>query len=223
MKIQNLTLYKSFTNLVIAGTMLALSTTGCGNKQLVDLNKNFNAVAEVNGDCVSVLGIEKYSDYSGSQVQFVTNDGLVVLTSTHQTQLLNVESGNELKKYALSLAAFEEENINDYDEMQGLTFEANNLGWRNKTLVDLQFVFDKAIILQDDIATIVELETWKDYEADDKIQLRIVNGPDVLTSIDNVKLINDDNASENSLKNYAISLVGSEEKVSYYNSKNLTK
>ena len=73
------------------------------------------------------------------------------------------------------------------------------------------------------IATIVELETWRDYEADDKIQLRIVNGPDVLTSIDNVKLINDDNASENSLKNYAISLVGSEEKVSYYNSKTLMK
>ena len=216
----NKKLIKRATAFILAGTMCGAVLSGCGNKQIIDLNKSFNVAIKTNEDNVSIAGISGYSDYKGTQVQFVTEDNLRVLTSTHQTELLKVESEEAAYNYASALAGNSEKNINDYNEMQGVSIDTSKDLW-NKDLLDLHFTYDKAIILSGDNAIITNISTWTDYEDDDKIQLKLTDGSYVLTNVDKVKLINDDSAKEDSLKNYAISLVGDEKNVIYYDASNV--
>lgn len=199
---------------VLAGTLVGTMLTGCGNHQLLDFNKSFNVAIESNQDNVSVVAIKEYSDYEGTQVQFVTEDNLRVLTSTHQTELLKVKSESDALSYATALTGNDEEKINNYNEMQGISIDTSPDGW-NKDLLDLHFTYKKAIILSGDNAVIADLKSWTDYE-DDKIQIKLTDESCILTNVDKVKLINDDDAKEDSLKNYAISLVGNENNVIYY-------
>lgn len=213
MKIKNLKLSKKITCLGIAGSLSLSTLTGCGNKQVLDFNKSFNVVIEKNDENLSVVGIKEYSDYSGSQVQFVTEDNLRVITSTFQTQLIKAENEEVINNYTSKLA--KEENIIRYDALQGTEIDYSVNSW-NKDMLDMHYTYNKAIILSDESATIVELSTWRDYEKDDKVQVKLKDGTCILTNVDKIKLINDDEAENDSLKNYAISLVGSEDKVIYF-------
>lgn len=201
------------TSLVLAGVMLS-SLTGCGNRQLLDFNKSFNVAVEPNNGYISIVAINAYSDYEGDQVQFVTEDGLRVLTSTHQTELIKTQSADSIYKYALMLSGNDDKKVNDYNKMQGVCIDTSKDNW-NKDIIDWHFKYNKAIILSDNTATIARLDTWKDYK-DDKIQLKFKDGNCLLTNIDNIKLINDLDAKEDSLYNYALSLVGSDERINYY-------
>ena len=208
--VKKLNVRKTFAALALAGTM-TLSLTGCGNKQIVDFNKAFNVALEPNGDSISVVGIQNYNDYEGSQVQFVTNDGLRILSSTHQLQLVNAKDQTSLDNYTRSLQDFDDVVMYYSDDIQyGDGF--------NKKLVDFAYTFNKAIILKDESATIVELETWRDYE-DDKIQIKLKDGTCILTEADQLKLVNDKEAAEGAVERYAASLVGSEENVIHYGAK----
>lgn len=215
MKIKNLKVSAKGIALLLSGTMALTMVSGCGNKQVLDLNKSFNIAIEENNGYVSVAAISAYSDYSGDQVQFVTKDNLRVLTSTHQTQLIKCESTQAINDYAIALASNDESKVMDYNKMQNISVDLFTDIW-NKDVFDLHYTYDKAIILSDNTAIIVELESWKDYTEDDKIQLQFLDGTFILTNMDNIKLINDDEANEDSLHNYAYSLVGSEDNVVYY-------
>lgn len=202
--IKNLNVRKTCTALALAGT-LGLSLTAC-NKQVVDFNKSFNVAIEPNGDSISVVPITKYADYQGSQVQFVTTDGLVVLSSTHQLQLMKANSENALTSYTSHL-------VDDNDTINYYSTDVEYGDSFNKTIIDLQFVFKKAIILKGDSAIIMDIDTWKDYEEDDKIQIRLEDGTCILTDAANIKLLDVRNAPEDAALNYATSLVGDKEKV----------
>jgi len=218
MKISNLKLTKKILCLGATG-LISLSTIGC-NKQIIDLNKAYNVVIEQNNDNLSVVGISNYSDYDGTQVQFVTEDKLVVLSSTLQTQLINIDSQQKLNNYAESLVS-DKNNIVYYDKLSDTEIDYSK-EFLNKNYLDLQYEYNKAIILSDDVATIVELSSWTDYE-DDKIQITLTDGTCILTSIDKIKLVSDFDASEDSLKNYALTLVGNEENVIFHKTKTNTK
>lgn len=210
--VKNLKITKKMLCLGLSSTMTLTLLAGCGNKQMMDFNKSFNVVIEKNRETLSVAGIQAYSDYEGSQVQFVTNDNLRVLSSTMQTQLVKADSEDSVNNYVMSLA--EENDIVFYDKLQGTNISYNPSDW-NKDILDLNFTYNKAIMISDDNAVILELNTWKDYE-DDKIQIRLADNTCILTNIDKVKLINDEATEEDSIKNYAISLVGDEDKVIFY-------
>lgn len=203
---KKLSVGKAFATIALSGTLL-LTMTGC-NKQVLDFNKSFNVVVEPNGDSISVVGIKNYNDYSGTQVQFETVDGLRVLSSTHQAQMVNAPSKENLDRYVTSLQDFDDV-VMYYDDqiLFGKAF--------NKKLIDLDYVFNKAIILKDESATIVELDTWKDYE-DDKVQLRLTDGTCMYAEIDKLKIVYDKNAPEGAIERYAASLVGSEENVIHH-------
>mgnify|MGYP007069841877 CR=1 FL=1 len=208
--IKDLKVRNALATLALTG-VLTLSITGCGNKQIVDFNKAFNVALESNGDSISVVGIQNYNDYEGTQVQFVTNDGLRVLSSTHQLQLLNVKDQNSLDTYTTSLQDFDDIVMYYSDDIEyGDGF--------NKKIVDFAYTFNKAIILKDESALIVELSTWRDYE-DDKIQIKLSDGTCILTEVDKVKLVNDENAQEGAIERYATSLVGSKDNVKHYGAK----
>ncbi len=215
MKVKKLNVRKTLVALSLAGS-LTLTLSGCGNKQILDFNKAFNVALEPNGDSISVVGINNYNDYDGSQIQFVTTDGLRVLSSTHQLQLLNVETEDSLSNYAEALQD-EDDIIMYYDS------EIHYGKQFNKNLIDLAYTFNKAIILKDDSALIVELDTWRDYEEDDKIQILLKDGTCLLTEVDKVKLVNDENAEDGAVDRYATTLVGSSDKVKHYDAPFKTK
>ncbi len=202
---------------LLAGTMVGTVFAGC-NKQVVDLNKSFNVVVEANEDNVSLVAVKYYSDYKGTQSQFETEDGLRVLTSTHQANFLNVKDSQIAENFALALAGNDYEKVMDYNEMQGVEIDTKNTVY-NKDIVDMHYEYNKAIILSGDNATIVDIKSWKDYD-DDKIQLKFKNGTTHLTSIDKVKIVNDEKAKDDSLIKYAITIVGDEQNVIYYDDGN---
>lgn len=217
---KNLKLYKKIAMLGTTGLITLTSLNGC-NKQVIDFNKSFNIVVEKNFDNVSVVGISQYSDYNNSQIQFVTEDGLLVLSSTSQTQLLKCKDEVAINNYVESLVD-DQENIVFYDQLANTSIDYS-FNICNKNIMNLNYFYNKAIILSDGIATIVELDTWKDYKKDDKIKIKLQDGTCILTNSDKIKLINDVNANEDSLKNYALSLVGSDDKIIYYDTKINTK
>lgn len=197
----------------VAGLSLC-SLTAC-NKKIFDFNKAYNVVTEKNADNLSIIGIDRYWDYEGIQSQFQTNDGLLILSSTKQTQLIYTEN---------------QENFETY--IDSLTTDADTITWCNeinyskdrwnKNLLDFNYSYNKAIILSDDTATIVNISKWTDY-SDDKIQLILEDDSCILTNCDNIKLINDNNAEEGALEKYAASLVGNSDNVNTYKVKVKTK
>ena len=62
-------------------------------------------------------------------------------------------------------------------------------------------------------SNIFDLSSWRDWDEDDKIQLSIKDGPVILKDMNEVKLLNTENASEDSVYNYALSLAGNEDRV----------
>ena len=200
-------------------TVVLTGTTGC-NKQVMDLKKSFNVAVEDNNGAISVVGIHNYRDYLGSQVEFVTNDNLRILSSTLQTQLVKAKNADSLDRYVSSLTN-DPSDIIFYDNLQGSEINFSKDAW-NKDIVGGHYTYNKAIVLSDGYATIFNIKKWKDYE-DDKIQIILEDGTTMYTSVDKIKLVNDENAAEGSLESYAISLVGSIDNVVYYGANRFTK
>lgn len=193
-----------------------------GNTDIIDTKKSFNIAIDENEDAISITNIISYNDYSGSQVQFTTQDNLVVLTSTIDTQLLSQYNYSLVREYALSLANGDESKIYSYDELQGMSLEMYENSW-NKGLLDLQYTYTHALIKSENCLTIAEIDSWSTYSEDDKIQLTLTNGTTILKDITDVKLVDNSNASDDSVYNYALSLVGDADKINYYSAKKLVK
>lgn len=186
-----------------------------GNKDIIDTKKSFNIALDENDDAVSITNITSYNDYEGSQIQFTTQDNLVVLTSTINTQLLSQYDYSLVKEYAIALANGDEEKVYSYDELQGMSLQMPESGW-NKDFFDLQYTYTHALISSEHCIVIAEIDSWRTYSEDDKIQLTLTNGTTILKDVADVKLLDATYASEESVYNYALSLVGDESKIMYY-------
>lgn len=198
---------KSIALLGLTASLSVGTLSGCVATNRTDkVQKNFNVAIETNGDNVSIVGIDAYSDYDGSRTQFITEDNMIVLTSTLQTQLVHAKDQASLDSYAFSLSGGNEANIIDYNKLQEVEIDFSNDSWNNDRVRNRDY--NKAIILSDDTATVVDVKSWVDSEEDDILQLTLCDETCILTTTDRVKLINDQNASKSSLKNYALSLVG---------------
>lgn len=183
------------------------------NRDIIDTEKNFNIAIDDNEHTISITRIDSYTDYSGSMIQFKTEDGLIILSSAKDTQLIREDSVEDVYNYAKALANNDESKIYNYDELQGMTFTLDDEFTKN--YIDLEYNFDHALIENENGITIVELSSWKDWEDDDKIQITTTDGTVILKEMDCIKLINSSNADEDSIYNYALSLVGDENKINY--------
>lgn len=186
-----------------------------GNKDIIDTKKSFNIALDENDDAISITNITSYNDYEGSQIQFTTQDNLVVLTSTINTQLLSQYDYSLVKEYAIALANGDEEKVYSYDELQGMSLQMPESGW-NKDFFDLQYTYTHALISSEHCIVIAEIDSWRTYSEDDKIQLTLTNGTTILKDVADVKLLDATYAGEESVYNYALSLVGDESKIMYY-------
>lgn len=193
-------------NLVRCGSKLS------SNRDNLDTEKSFNAVMDENENSISISLIDGYSDYNGSTYQFRTRDGLVVLTDSKDSQLLRVDSFEELSSYAEIFANGNSDRIASYDELQGLSVDVDYDSF-TKEYFDMNYDFDSVLIEGEDGIAIFDISSWRDWDDDDKVQLSIIDGPVILKDMGEVKLLNSENADENSIYNYALTLAGSEDRV----------
>lgn len=193
-------------NLVRCGSKLS------SNRDNLDTEKSFNAVMDENENSISISLIDGYSDYNGSTYQFRTRDGLVVLTDSKDSQLLRVDSFEELSSYAEIFANGNSDRIASYDELQGLSVDVDYDSF-TKEYFDMNYDFDSVLIEGEDGIAIFDISSWRDWDDDDKVQLSISDGLVILKDMGEVKLLNSENADENSIYNYALTLAGSEDRV----------
>lgn len=201
---KNLKIYKTFAALCVASTL-----TGCGNKDMFDTEKGFNFAVESNNGVVSVTGVEKYYDYSGEQIQILTKDGLFILTSVKNTELVKSSDKEDLEDYITLKAGTGDINYVDVMNGRELDFDTSyRKGW-----VDTTYTFDKFIMQEDDHILVGNVKQWDDYE-DDKMQITLNNNIAVLLYATDVKLVAT-NGNDEAFYNYCLSLVGDEEKIFY--------
>lgn len=193
-------------NLVRCGSQLS------SNRDNLDTEKKFNAVMDENENSISISLIDGYSDYDGSTYQFRTRDGLVVLADSKDSQLLRVNSFEELSSYAEIFANGNSDKVASYDELQGLSVDVNYDSFTKKYF-DMIYDFDSVLIEGEEGIAIFDISSWRDWDDDDKVQLSISDGPVILKDMSEVKLLNSKNADENSIYNYALTLAGSEDRV----------
>ena len=180
-----------------------------GNTDLIDTEKQFNTLLEANGDVVSLTLVQNYYDNTGSTVQIRTQDGLDIITSLRDAQLLNFSSYEEAYDYACQIAG--DDKVICYDVLQGLSLNnIDEIGY--KKYLGREYTYPYAIVLENDQANIYDVESYRRY-SDDKIQFSTVDGTTMLKDVDNVKFIGEDTVSDGSIYSYAESLVGSDEKV----------
>ena len=95
MKIKNLKIKSKVVAMALAGTLASVTLTGC-NATLVDTNYTFNKAIIFGDGTATIIEIKKWADYDGEQFQIITNDGLVIVTSSFDTKLIN-DNNSSLK------------------------------------------------------------------------------------------------------------------------------
>ncbi len=85
----------------------------------------------------------------------------------------------------------------------------------NKAIIDTRYIFNKAIVINGDTATIIEIRSWNDYEGE-QFQLITEDGLVIITSAYDTKLINDSNSTLKA-EDLARSLVGESGQINYLN------
>ena len=69
---------------------LCLCLTGCGNKQIFDMQRTFDeAIVKMPDGEVKTLKIKSWKDYEGEQLQITTDDGQTYLVSSFNCVLID--------------------------------------------------------------------------------------------------------------------------------------
>ena len=90
---KNLKLNKKAITAVLA-TTISLSMTGCGNYTVFDTKYTFNKAIIFGDNTATIVEIKKWKDYDGEQLQIITNDDLIIVTSSYDTKLINDKDSN---------------------------------------------------------------------------------------------------------------------------------
>lgn len=93
------------------------------------------------------------------------------------------------------------------------TLAATVVGCGNKAAFDIQYTFNKIIIVNGDVATIAEVERWDDYEGE-QLQIKTKDGFVFLVNSDNVYPV-DDRYTDIEIEYMARCLVGENGEVNY--------
>lgn len=88
-------------------------------------------------------------------------------------------------------------------------------GCGNKQIIDMKYTFNKALIINGNTVTIVNIKSWTDYEDGEQMQIQTEDGMYILTSAYDTKLIDDKN-SENKAEDLARAIIGDDVIIEYY-------
>lgn len=152
------------------------------NKSFFDTTWAYNKAVIFNGNSSLVLSIGKWKDYEGEQLQVITKDGLVLNLSSYNSKLIYDEH-SEMKAEDFAKAYVGEDGmVTDLASDESKVF--------NYDLFDTKYGFNKAIVMKDNAVVILPVDRWCDYEGE-QIQIKITNGPTILTSAYDTILVND--------------------------------
>lgn len=85
---KNILRRKKAAAIALAGILSTTTLTWC-NHILVDTKMTFNKAIIFGENSVTIVEIEKWSDYDGEQLQIKTKDGAYILTSSFDTKLID--------------------------------------------------------------------------------------------------------------------------------------
>lgn len=91
-------------------------------------------------------------------------------------------------------------------------------GCGNHTILDTKYTYNKALIFSDNSVTIVEIESWTDYDGE-QFQIKTPEGLYIVTSSFDTKLIDDSN-SNISAEDLARIIMGEDVTINYLNNTN---
>jgi len=155
------------------------------NMDLIDTTFSFNKSITFNGNKAKILPIGKWKDYQGEQLQVITKDGLVLVLSSYNSKLVNDEISN------ITAYDFAQSYVGSDGSVTDLS---NNIDSSfNYDIIDTKLSFNKAIIMKDESILIVPITEWCDYEGE-QLQLKIKDGPTILTAAYDTILLNDTNS-----------------------------
>lgn len=152
------------------------------NKDILDTNWKFNKAVTFNGNNALILPIGDWKDYSGEQLQVITPDGLTMILSSFNSKLIyDGESDISAYDFASSYVGSDGKVIDLAGDIK-TDF--------NYDVIDMEFDFNKAIIVKDDPVVILPISEWCDYEGE-QLQIKVVNGPTMVTAAYDTILLND--------------------------------
>ncbi len=153
------------------------------NKNILDTKWAFNKSITFNGDRALILPVGKWKDYSGEQLQVITNDGLVLILSSYNSKLVcDSESEISASEFASSYVGSDGEVI----DLSGISKDSSF----NYDILDTKFDFNKALIIKDEKVLILPISEWCDYEGE-QLQIKVVGGPTMVTAAYDTILLND--------------------------------
>ena len=89
-KVKNLNIRKKAIAMATAGVLATVVLTGC-NQQVMDVKLKFNKAIIFHEDTEVIVDVKYWDDYEGEQLQLITPDGLIIVTSSYDTKLINDE------------------------------------------------------------------------------------------------------------------------------------
>ena len=158
------------------------------NKDILDTNWKFNKAITFNGNNALILPIGDWKDYSGEQLQVITPDGLTMILSSYNSKLI-YDGESEISAYDFASSYVGSDgNVIDLagDIDTGFNYD----------FIDMEFDFNKAIIINDDSVVILPISEWCDYEGE-QLQVKLENGNVILSSSMMLDLINGGTSSIN--------------------------
>ena len=133
------------------------------------------------------MPIRAWTDYQGEQLQVITPDGLTLVLSSWNSKLVSDhESSLKAEEFAQSYVGQDGVVTSYVQDSASKNF--------NLDIVDTAYTFNKAIILKDETITILPIQEWKDYEGE-QLQIKISDGPTIVTAAYDTILINDQNST----------------------------
>lgn len=171
------------SSFLLCGLLSTNILTGC-NRTVFDTKYGFDKALILGDDTSIIANVINWKDYEGEQLQFVTSDGLIILSSSFDTNCFYGSSTNySIEKVAKNAISSEEEIYTIGEEQEKTTF--------NLDLLDTNWKFNKSITFNGNNALILPVAEWKDYEGE---QLQIITPDGLIANLCsyNSKLINDE-------------------------------
>lgn len=171
------------SSFLLCGLLSTNLLTGC-NRTVFDTKYGFDKALILGDDTSIIANVINWKDYEGEQLQFVTSDGLIILSSSFDTNCFYGSSTNySIEKVAKNAISSEEEIYTIGEEQEKITF--------NLDLLDTNWKFNKSITFNGNNALILPVAEWKDYEGE---QLQIITPDGLIANLCsyNSKLINDE-------------------------------
>lgn len=170
--------------LVTAGVVLATAATisGC-NRSIIDTKYGLDTALISGDDTAITCNITDWRDYEGEQYQLLTDEGLLMLTASFDTDLFYGDSDTYSVDNFAKNSVSPNGEVYDYSKPKaGKIF--------NYDLLDTRWRFNKSVTFNGNKALVLNIAKWRDYEGE---QLQVVTDENVvlLLSSYNSKLFYD--------------------------------